>query len=100
MKHKKRTKEEKVGIVMNIIKKLKYFPRSDFLTNENIENVYVNLFNEEYSAIKELKSVFTEYINNEYNLSGKIKFLEINRTIKYTLPVYSNISPVFVLKNN
>lgn len=98
MKSRKRTKEERLNVVMNLIKKLRYFPRSDFFTNENINDIYVNLFNEEYPAIKELKTIFNEYIHNEYSVSGKIKFQEINRKIEYILPINANIDPLFVLK--
>jgi hypothetical protein len=98
MKGIKRTKQERVSLVIGLIKKLKYFPRSDFFTNENVKDIYVNLFNEEYPAIKQLKSVFDEYIKNEYSMSGKIKFEEINRKIEYILPINVDRDPVFILK--
>lgn len=101
MKGQNKSKKERLDIVMNIIKKLKYFPRSNFFTHDNVNELYVNLFNEEYPAIKELKKVFDEYINqdesNLYNMSGKIKFQEINKKIKYTLPIKKHIEPIFVL---
>lgn len=95
---KNRTKEQRVVLVLDLIKKLKQFPRSDFFTNSNSNDLYVNLYNEEYPAIKELKQKFDEYINNEYSISGKIKFPEINRKIEYILPIKENIQPLFVLR--
>lgn len=94
-----RTKEERVVIVLDLIKKLKKFPRGDFFTTNNLDNLYINLYNEEYPAIKELKKGFDEYINNEYSVSGKIKFQEINRKIEYVLPIKKTIQPIFVLKH-
>lgn len=98
MKGINRTKEQRVALVMDLIKKLKYFPRSDKYTSLDTNNLYINLFNEEFPAIKELKNAFNEYINNEYSISGKIQFHEINRKIEYTLPIKSHINPLFVLK--
>ena len=98
MNNRNRTKEEKVKLVMQLIKKLKYFPRSDFFTCNDINNAYVDLFNINYPAIKELKKSFDEYINNDYSVSGKIKFDEINRRIEFNLPIKSYIEPLFVLK--
>jgi len=98
-----RTKEERVSIVIDLIKKLKYFKRADFFTSNDINNAYINLYNLEYDAIKELKKSFDEYINNEYSVSGKIMFYEINKIIDYNLPIKKSINPLFVLrqvKNN
>lgn len=98
MKNKNRSKEQRVELVIKLIKKLKYFPRSDFFTCNDINNAYVNLYNSSYPAIQELKNAFDEYINNEYSVSGKIKFDEINRRIEFNLPIKLTIEPIFVLK--
>jgi ribonuclease D len=94
----KRTKEERLNLVVTIINKLKKFPRSD----NNKESPHINLYNDEYDAIKELKKIFKEYItqNDEYanSYSGKIKFVEINRIIEYILPINPKNEPVFVLR--
>jgi len=104
-----KTKEERVKIVIDIIKKLRYFPRSDFYHKnqdfKTTEDIYINLYNEEFPAIQKLKVVFNEYINQKdsepntmYSMSGKIEFEEINKYIEYLLPIKSYSNPIFALK--
>lgn len=97
----KKSKRERLEIVLSIINKLKTFPKQVITTNNSL---FVNLYNFEYNAIKELKKIFDRYINQEDNLSigisGKIHFSEINRTIQYNLPVGKNSQPLFLLKCN
>lgn len=98
MTKQKKSKSERLEIVLSIIRKLQNFPRQVIDTN----CPFVNLYNVEYIAIKELQSVFGKYLNQEDSISigvsGSIKFPEINKTIQYNLPVGKKARPLFVLK--
>jgi hypothetical protein len=86
----KLTEQEKVSICTDIAKNLKEF--------ENEKGQKVNLFNNEYSFVKELKKVFNEYIHNETSLKGSLHFVEINKKIDYYFPLYKNEEPLFVIR--
>lgn len=88
-----RTKEDRLQIVLNIAKRLRNFPTTDGTRT-------VDLYNESYPAIAELKTVFDEYIKSHQrsSLAGKIRFPEINKTIEYILPAKTHIEPLFVLR--
>lgn len=96
----KKTKEERVYVVLEIARKLREFKGP----NGEIENLY----NDEFPAIKELKKVFNEYINQNddqqniiklVSFSGSIKFPEIGRRIEYILPINKTAKSLFVLKS-
>ena len=95
----KKTKSERLKIVLSIIRKLQNFPKQ-----VTADVPFVNLYNSEYTAIKDLKNIFEQYINQEDDistgLSGTIKFPEISKTIQYNLPVGKKAQPLFVLKHN
>ena len=100
--NKFRNKESRLQIVLDIINELKRFPKSHPTPGES---PFVDLYNLEYSAIKKLKSIFTEYIqqddskpNQLIGFSGKLYFEEINRNIEYILPIKRHTNYVFVLK--
>ena len=90
-----RTSKEKLQIVLHIVKKLSKFNASDMSQT-------INLYNDSYPAIVQLKSVFNEYIKTDItnSMSGKIKFPEINKTIEYILPAKRHIPPTFVLRHS
>ena len=67
----KYTQEEKVAICTDIGINLKEF--------ENPNGVKVNLFNDSYSFIPELKKLFREYIYNDISLNGTLEFTEIDK---------------------
>jgi hypothetical protein len=87
-----RTKEEKLKIVLDIVKKLRQFP--------TVTGTVIDLYNADYPATIELKKVFNEYIQKDLcsGLTGKIDFPEIGRTIHYTLPIKKQAQPTFVLR--
>lgn len=95
MNKPKKSKNDRLEIILSIIKKLQNFPTQGELT-------CVNLYNFEYTAIKELKHIFDQYLYQEeqisVGLSGKINFPEINRTIYYNFPVSKKAQPLFLLK--
>lgn len=99
MTKQKKSKGERLEIVLSIIRKLQNFPKQVIDAN----CPFVNLYNIEFIAIKELKHVFEQYLNQEDNISigvsGSIRFPEINRTIQYNLPVGKKAQPLFVLKH-
>ena len=90
-----RTQQEKLCIVLDIVKKLSNFNASDMSKS-------INLYNDSYPAIAQLKSVFDEYIKTDItsSMSGKIKFPEINKTIEYILPAKTHVQPMFVLRHS
>jgi hypothetical protein len=94
----KKNKQERLIIVLDICKKLKKFPKSSL----HLQDQYIDLYNSDFPAIKQLKDVFNEYINQDEtclsSLSGKIQFPEISRYIEYLLPINKNKDPVFVLR--
>lgn len=88
------TKNERLSFIMDIINSLRSF------RGENGEAV--NLYNEEYSAIKQLKAIFDEYLNQPDDTSvsfeGTIKFEELNRKLQYRLPAFSPHKPLLMMK--
>jgi hypothetical protein len=90
MKLRSLTKNERVKIVLDIVYKLKRF-------QANNDVGYIDIYNMEYEAMRKLKSVFDEYISSEPSteISGKIYFGELNRTIHYVLPSNERRMPIF-----
>ena len=87
------TKEEKVKIIVDIIKKLKKFPTKNQST--------IELYNKEYSYVGKLKTISMEWINNENSeFKGSIYFEELNKYFEYNFPSKNNIEPLFVLRHN
>lgn len=90
----KKTKEERLVVVLEIARKLRHFQGPDGTVDD--------LYNDEYPAIKELKEIFKNYVsqdeNNLISFSGTIKFPEIGRKMEYILPTGSVAKSLFVLK--
>ena len=88
------TKNERLSFIMEIITSLRIF--------KGEKGAIVNLYNEEYSAIKTLKEVFDSYLNQNdatsISFEGSIKFEELNRKLQYRLPAFSPHTPLFVMK--
>lgn len=97
MKYK--SKEERLQIILDIVRKLKNFPTTT--------GTKIDLYNCDFPAMAQLKIIFNRYINQDdsdlkslVSESGKIPFPEINRKIQYILPVKKDASPTFILKAN
>lgn len=94
-----RNKEERLRVILDIAKKLKQFPKSGNLS----ESIYIDLWNSELPGIQKIKNEFNWYVNqddthkNIVGISGKVKCPEINKIIKYTIPIKKNTEPTFVL---
>lgn len=98
---KQRTRIERLNIILDISKRLKAFPKSTYLTTE----IYMDLYNADYIAIKKIKKIFKEYINQDdtkpemlIGMSGSISFPEIERKIEYILPIDKKKDSVFIMK--
>jgi hypothetical protein len=87
-------KKERLMVIMDIINKLRNF------VGESGETV--NLYNEEYSAVKQLKIDFDAYLNQDdetsITIENSVKFEELNRKIQYRLPAFSPHEPMFIMK--
>lgn len=87
------TKDEKVKIVVNIIKKLKSFPAKNGST--------IDLYNKEYSYVEKLKDITMKWINEANNSAkGMLYFEELNKYFEYNFPDNNKIEPLFVLRKN
>lgn len=94
----KKTKEERLEIVLDIVKKLSNFP--------TITGTYINLYEINCPAINELKMIFNRYLAQDDRFTellvgetGKIKFPEIGRRIEFILPIKKTGKPTFILKS-
>ena len=82
--------KEKVEICLDIAKKLKFY--------ENHNGIIVNLFNESYTFVQELKKIFADYIKDTRDYSGILTFEEIDKEIKYHFPVSKKKKATFIIK--
>jgi len=83
------TQLEKLKITLEIANKLRNFEGP---------NGKVNLFNGEYSFVKELKRIFNDYIHSDKQFKGTLEFVEINKKIDYFLPTTNKRQPLFVIR--
>jgi hypothetical protein len=83
------TQADKILITLDIVRKLQNFTGP---------NGSVNLFNEEYSFVKDLKKIFNDYIHGDRSYKGSLNFVEINKVIDYRLPQFKNKDPLFVIR--
>ena len=81
---------QKVQIVLDIANKLKNY------TNEH--GVAVNLYNDCYSFVPQFKKICNDYIHSDLEFKGSLEFLEINKTIKYFLPIKKKNKAYFIIK--
>ena len=88
------TKNERLSFIMEIINNLRTF--------RGETGDIVNLYNEEYEAIKTLKTIFDQYLNQldktSVTFEGTIMFDELNRKLQYRLPAFSPHKPILMLK--
>ena len=83
------TIEEKTNICLGIAESLK---------NYSGKNGNVNLFNDSYTFVPELKKIFKEYIHGEKYFKGVLHFVEIDKKIDYHFPLTKNHKPLFVIR--
>lgn len=83
------SKSEKLEIVLNIVKKLRAFEGP---------HGAVNLYNDEYSFVPEIKKVFKEYLDSDKPVKGTLEFKEIGKLIEYRLPITNTKKPLFVIR--
>jgi len=92
---KTKTKQDRLKIMLNIRERLVNFTTSTFEK--------INLWDTDFPAIKRLKEIFKEYVNQEgqhvTGFSGKIPFPEINRSIVYKLPISEHAKEELILKH-
>jgi len=80
---------EKVQIVLDIAKQLK---------NHSTSRGAVNLYNDNYSFVPLFKKISNDYIKNDQDYKGVLEFLEIDKKIKYYLPVSRKNKAYFIIK--
>ena len=87
------SKEEKVKIIVDIIKKLKTFPTKNGST--------IDLYNKEYKYVEKFKTISMNWVNTEHSeFEGSIYFEELNKYFEYNFPSKKKNEPLFVLRNN
>jgi hypothetical protein len=84
------TQKEKLEIVLDIVKKLKYYSGKN--------GVIVDLYNDSYSFVPKFKSICNEYIKGNSSHKGHLQFLEIDKVIKYYFPINKKDDPYFIIK--
>ena len=82
------SQNERIKIVLDIVKKL---------VNYNTEGGIINLYNDEYSYVKEFKKITNDYIHNEKTYSGILEFVEIGKKLEYYLPIRKKNKPKFII---
>ena len=83
------TELDKLKITLDIVDKLRNFEGP---------NGKVDLFNDMYSFVPELKKIFTSYIHSDKVYKGTLEFTEIGKKIEYRLTVMNNKQPLFVIR--
>jgi|TARA_B100001093_G_scaffold519943_2_gene611598 hypothetical protein len=87
------SKEEKVKIIVDIIKKLKTFPTKNGST--------IDLYNKQYNFVEKFKTISMNWVNTEHSeFEGSIYFEELNKYFEYNFPSEKKTEPLFVLRNN
>jgi hypothetical protein len=89
------TKMERLGIVLEIVNKLKNFR----CTN----NAIIDLYNENLcSFVTKFKEICNNYVKQDeaalVDYKGTLHFEEINKKIDYCLPCRANKTPLFVIR--
>ena len=85
------SQNERIKIVLDIVKKL---------VNYSTEGGIINLYNDEYSYVKEFKQIKNDYIHNEKTYYGILEFLEIGKKLEYYLPIRKKNKPKFIILKN
>ena len=84
-----KTQQEKLYIVMDLIKKLQNFD-----TNVGPQDIFLS----HYTYVDKCKKMFNDYIRNDVRQKGKFLFEEIGKYIEYDLPVNKLGQPLFVIR--
>ena len=84
-----KTEQEKLQIVMDLIKKLQNFD-----TNVGPQDIFLP----HYTYVDKCKKMFNDYIKNNVRQKGKFLFEEIGKYIEYDLPVNKLGKPLFVIR--
>jgi hypothetical protein len=84
--------EERLKIVLDITKKLKYY--------EGKDGQIINLYSDEYSYCPQFKKIINDYIANEKTYSGTLDFVEIGKKLEYYLPIRKKNTPKFIILMN
>jgi len=71
---------------------------ADSLKNYSGKNGKVNLYNDCYTFVPELKKIFKEYIHGNCYFKGVLHFVEIDKKIDYHFPLTKNHKPLFVIR--
>lgn len=89
-----RPRAERLSIVLDIAKKLRSYRLPD--------GEIVDLYDDKYSFIPELKQIFNDYVKQDDELplqySGMLRFEEIGRDIEYILPANYRKEALFVIR--
>lgn len=86
-----KSQQEKLEIVMDLIKKLQHFD-----TNVGPQDIFLS----HYTYVDKCKKMFNDYIRNDVRQKGKFMFEEIGKYIEYNLPVNKRGKPLFVIRAN
>ena len=89
MENNNYSKNERLQIILEIMGKLKNF---------NINNETIDLYNSNYSFMKELKQITNIYINNGLSQKGFLEFTEIDKQIEYNFPQKNYKKSLFVIR--
>lgn len=88
------TKPERLQFIMEMITSLRGFKGESGMT--------IDLYNDQYSAIKLLKNEFNSYLHQDDEASvtfeGTTKFEELNRKMQYRLPAFFPHKPMLLIK--
>lgn len=86
------SQKERMNIIIDIMTKLKNFKLNNGET--------INLYDNNYSFIKELKELGNRYIKEGKTLKGILDFEEIGKKIEYHFPEKTYKKPLFVIRAN
>lgn len=89
------TVEERINVVLNIVRQLKNYPTQNMGP--------VDLYKDEYIYVQKLKKVFSDYIKQPQDNLKQFKgvvFLEetVKRDAEYILPILKSQEPLFVIR--
>jgi hypothetical protein len=91
----KRAREDRLSVVLGMARRLATFRAADGTT-------VVDLYRMDVPAMRELKAVFSSYVNMPDTavggMAGSIKFPDIGRTIHYSLPLNARVQPTLLLR--
>jgi hypothetical protein len=84
------SQKEKLEIVLDIVKQLKNYSGKG--------GTMVDLYNDSYSFVPMFKQICNNYIKGDTTFKGHLQFLEIDKLIKYYLPINKKEKAYFIIK--